>query len=313
MASGSKKKKKDRSSVLAAGAVLWRHNANHNRVEIAVVHRPRYDDWSLPKGKLDPGETPAVAAAREIAEETGFAPRLGRHLIRVSYPLKDAKRKEVDYWSAEALHGEFVPNEECDQLLWLDIDKACKKVSYNLDRRVIKTFTKSAIDVTTLLIVRHASAGSRLDFIGDDTQRPLDATGRAQSEALLLHFLAFGVTDVHSADRVRCTQTVAPIADELGAEIVIEPTLTEEAYQENPAAAHQRLLELAKAPGTRVLCSQGGVIPHLTEWLARRSGIPLPPAENEKASLWVLTLLDGYLITADYLASPMSGTALSTT
>ncbi|GGC52129.1 NUDIX hydrolase [Hoyosella rhizosphaerae] len=309
---GSTKKKKHKStSVLAAGAVLWRRTPKGVR-EIAVVHRPRYDDWSLPKGKLDSGETPVIAAAREIEEETGFVPKLGRHLIRVSYPLKDAKRKEVDYWAAEALGGEFVPNEECDELLWLTVEKAAKKVSYNLDRRVIKIYAKQPTDVTTLLFVRHAKAGRREDFFGDDTARPLIPEGRAQAEALLPHFLAFGATDVHSADRVRCTQTVAPLADELNRDIIVEPTLSEEAYIKDPEAAHKRLLEISRLPGTRVVCSQGKVIPHITEWLAQRSGITLPPSDNLKGSVWVLSLLDGRLLSADYLASPHSDTALST-
>ncbi|WP_041451127.1 NUDIX hydrolase [Hoyosella subflava] len=298
--------KRSKSSVLAAGAVLWRRNPKaRGGVEVAVIHRPRYDDWSLPKGKLDAGETPVVAAAREIAEETGFIPRLGRHLIRVSYPLTDARRKEVDYWSAEALSGEFTPNGEVDELIWVPLAKAPATVTYNLDRRVLKKFAELSADVTTLLVIRHGKAGRRGDFPEDDNLRPLDATGRAQAEALVPHLLAYGVTDVHSADRTRCIQTVAPTADELGNAVVVEPTMSEEEYVRKPKASNERLLEISRLPGVHAVCSQGGVIPGLLDWLAKRSSITLPPAKNRKGSLWALTMLDGRLLSADYLDSPL--------
>lgn len=299
--------KQNNSSVLAAGAVLWRRNPDvTGGMEIAIIHRPRYDDWSLPKGKLDAGETPVVAAAREITEETGFVPRLGRHLIRVSYPLTDGRRKEVDYWAAEALSGAFVPNGEVDELVWVPVKEAASRVSYTLDRRVIKKFGELSADVTTLLVVRHAKAGKRGDFPQDDKLRPLDAAGRAQAEALVPHLLAYGVTDLHSADRTRCIQTLAPTADEIGRDVIVEPTMTEEAYNDNPKAANARLLEISRLPGVHVVCSQGGVIPGLLDWLATRSSISLPPAKNRKGSLWALTMLDGRLLSADYLDSPLA-------
>lgn len=300
--------KQSNSSVLAAGAVLWRHNPDvRGGLEVAVIHRPRYDDWSLPKGKLDAGETPVVAAAREITEETGFSCRLGRHLIRVSYPLTDGRRKEVDYWAAEALTGTFIPNHEVDELVWAPLHKASSKVTYDLDRRVLKKFAEfAAADVTTLLVVRHGKAGRRGDYPEDDNLRPLDAQGRAQAEALVPHLLAYGVTDLHATDRTRCVETLVPTADEVGTDVVREPAFSEEEYTRDPKAAHKRLLEISRQPGVHAICSQGGVIPGLLDWLARRSAVTLPPAKNRKGSLWALTMLDGRLLTADYLESPLA-------
>ncbi len=117
-------------------------------------------------------------------------------------------------------------------------------MSYAHDRKVLRRFTKYPSDTQTVLVVRHATAGSKSRFSGDDTMRPLDKKGRAQAEALVGQLSAFGPTDVYAADRVRCHQTVEPLAEELGVTICNEPTLTEEAYAENPKRGRRRVLQL---------------------------------------------------------------------
>ena len=111
-------------AIFAAGAVLWRA-ADEESADplVALVHRPRYDDWSLPKGKVDPGETEPVTAVREIEEETGYACELGRRLTSVSYPV-EAGTKKVRYWAARALGGQFTPDSEVDELDWLSVKDA---------------------------------------------------------------------------------------------------------------------------------------------------------------------------------------------
>ncbi|OOK81633.1 NUDIX domain protein [Mycobacterium kansasii] len=198
----------------AAGAVLWRPGKAKGAVEIAVIHRPRYDDWSLPKGKVDPGETTAVAAVREVFEETGQQVHLGRRLIMTSYPI-DQGVKKVYYWTARRIGGEFVPGSEVDDLVWLPIADAMQRLDYAQDRKVLRRFAKQPANTKTVLVVRHGTAGSKSRFSGDDTRRPLDKKGRAQAEALVGQLLAFGATSVYAADRLRCHQTVQPLAEEL--------------------------------------------------------------------------------------------------
>ncbi|KUH98345.1 NUDIX hydrolase [Mycolicibacterium acapulense] len=295
----------DAETILAAGAVLWRPNGNPDAPEVALIHRPRYDDWSLPKGKVDPGETEPVTAVREVCEETGYTAYLGRRLSSVSYPVEGGKKK-VRYWAARMVRGEFRPNDEVDELKWLPVPAAIKQLDYPHDRKVLRRFAKYPADTKTVLIVRHATAGSKSRFKGDDRKRPLDKNGRAQAESLVAMLLAFGADRLFAADRVRCVSTLEPLAQELGTSIRSDGLLTEEAYAENRKAARQRFLEIADTAGTPVICTQGKVIPDLIEWWCERDGVRPDKSRNRKGSTWVMSLHNGRLIAADHMGSPLA-------
>ena len=300
---------KPAKSVMAAGAVLWRPRADSAETtedfELGLVHRPRYDDWSLPKGKLDPGETEPRAAVREVREETGFDCVLGRRLGSISYEVPQGA-KRVWYWAARANSGEFVANREVDQLAWLPYDDAVARLTYDQDRKVLRRFRKYPPDTKNVIVVRHGSAGRRSRFTGDDRQRPLDKLGRAQAESLVNLLLAFGATTLYAADRLRCHQTITPLAEELGVDVHNEPTLTEEAYAADPDVTRNRLLDIAARAGTPVICSQGKVIPGLISWWCERDGVRPATKGNRKGSSWVLSLLDGRLVAADHICSPLA-------
>lgn len=290
--------------VYAAGAVLWRR-AKSKTVEVALIHRPRYDDWSLPKGKVDPGETAPVAAVREVLEETGHQSHLGRRLATITYPVEQGIKK-VHYWAARSNGGIFTPGNEVDELVWLPIADAMKALDYAQDRKVLRRFAKHPPDTKTVLVVRHGTAGSKSRFRGDDTKRPLDKKGRAQAEALVGQLLAFGATDIYSADRVRCYQTVEPLAAELGVAIRDETSLTEESYAKNPKRGRHRIVQIAARKGTPVICSQGKVIPDLIAWWAERDGVRPDKARNHKGSTWVVSLSAGRVIAADHIGGALA-------
>jgi 8-oxo-(d)GTP phosphatase len=290
--------------ILAAGGVLWRRMNGSPEYEVAIIHRQRYDDWSLPKGKLDPGETEPVAAVREVHEETGYRCVLGRRLGTVRYPVEPGV-KQVRFWAARALGGEFTANREVDDLAWLQVKDAMAKLVYPHDRKVLGRFSRLPADTHTVLMVRHARAGSKERYKGDDRNRPLDKYGRAQAEALAGQLLAFGASSLYAADRLRCFQTLEPLAQELGAEIHPEPQLTEEAYWARPKPARQRVLEIAATDGTPVICTQGKVIPDLLRWWLNRDGVRPDKSRNRKGSTWVLSMLDGKLVAADHLDSAL--------
>lgn len=299
-----------RRSVNAAGAVLWRPRGANHSVEVAVIHRPRYDDWSLPKGKVDPGETEPVTAVREVLEETGHQVHLGRRISAVSYPIGQGVKK-VRYWAARSIDGEFTPNAEVDTMIWLPVSDALKKVSYAYDRKVLRNFAQHRPDTQTVLIVRHGTAGSKARFAGEDDKRPLDKKGRAQAEALLVQLLGFGPTDVHAADKVRCHQTVAPLAEELGVAVCNEPALTEEAYASDPKRSRRRILDIAASEQTPVICTQGKVIPDLIAWWCHRDGVRPDKSLNRKGSTWVLSLSAGHLVAADHIANALATNTLT--
>ncbi|WP_445169584.1 NUDIX hydrolase [Mycolicibacterium sp. Dal123E01] len=299
----AKKGKPPQRVVVAAGAALWRPDPDTGDVQLALIHRPRYDDWSLPKGKVDPGENEPVAAVREIWEETGQRSQLGRRLIQTHYQVAQGS-KVVHYWAARALGGDFTPGDEVDRLEWLPINEAMERISYPHDREVLKAFTKENADTSTVLIVRHGTAGIKSRYKGDDRSRPLDKNGRTQAESLVGQLIAFGATDIYAADRVRCIQTVEPLAQELGVKVTAEADLTEEAYAADPDAAHQRIAEIAALGGTPVICTQGKVIPYLLAWWR---GTDKPDkSRNRKGSTWVLSMEGDRIQAADYISSPLA-------
>ncbi|RZQ64671.1 NUDIX hydrolase [Amycolatopsis suaedae] len=296
------------SPIRAAGVVLWQGS----EPRVAVVHRPRYDDWSLPKGKLDPGETIHVAAARETVEETGFTPVLGRYLRQIRYTV-DAVPKTVDYFSARVAGGRFEPNDEVDELRWLTPAEAEATLTRPADVDVVRDFAALPAGLTTVLLVRHAKAGKRDEWTGDDDLRPLSDAGVRQAQGLRVVLGLFGPDRVVSAPRLRCVRTVSGVAADAGVETEQDPWLSEEVYWRDPDRARARFVELAAGGGTPLVCSQGKVIPDLVASLARRDGVPLPaPApQAKKGSLWLLSFLPPTgsqgprLAAATYFASPL--------
>jgi 8-oxo-(d)GTP phosphatase len=281
--------------------VVWRP-CTDGGLEVAVAHRPRYDDWSLPKGKLDRGEHALPAAVREVREETGLEVVVGRRSVRTSYPVAEGV-KRVDYWVMQAVGGVFEPNHEVDGLRWLEPAEAAELCTHEHDRAVVADLMRDDVPrMPTLLLIRHGHAGSRRDWDGPDDLRPLDGRGRREAARLAEVLPAFAPTTVMSARRTRCEETVAPLAERLGLPVEPLDELGEEEFAADPQAGLavvERLLAPRPAPGVTVVCSQGGAIPSVllslgVRWEGTRA---LPPAA--KGSVWVLGGRPGAL-SADY-------------
>jgi 8-oxo-dGTP diphosphatase len=287
--------------IAAGGGALWRPAADGG-IETAVVHRPRYDDWSLPKGKLDPGEHALCAAAREVTEETGFSVVVGRRSLQTCYPVPEGT-KRVDYWLMRAAGGGFVPNDEVDELRWVTPADAATLCTHEPDRAVLADLVRHDVPCApTVLLLRHAHAGSRSNWDGPDEARPLDQRGRDQAGRLADVLPLFGPTEVLTAERVRCRETVTPLAERLRLAVGAVPELGEEEFQADPQAGLEvvrRLLQPRAEPGVTVVCSQGGAIPSVlmalaVPWSGTRQ---YPPAA--KGSVWALGGRPGALA-ADY-------------
>ncbi|MCK7675538.1 NUDIX hydrolase [Corynebacterium pygosceleis] len=297
-----------RRCTLAAGAVLWRGDpAEPDTVEVALIHRPRYDDWSLAKGKVDPGESLPQTAAREILEETGHEVRLGKLLGRVTYPVAD-RTKVVYYFTAKVTGGEFTANDEVDEIRWLPFTDARGLLSYDVDRQVLdKAAKRLAVPVgTRLLLVRHAHAFARHTWSGNDDVRPLDKKGRRQATALTDLLAPYRPDRIYSAKPDRCVATAEPLAARLGLGIESDVLLGDEGWTSAMKESKKRYRGIIADGGTPVVVSQGLTIPDVIAWLSAEGRLPLHEPEAKKASVWVLTFTtDGELTGADYLASPL--------
>jgi 8-oxo-(d)GTP phosphatase len=287
--------------IAAAGGVVWRPAAEGGGgIEIAVVHRPRHDDWSLPKGHVDAGEHPLQTAVREVREETGLVVVVGRRGPTTRYEVEGAP-KRVDYWVMRHVGGDFAANDEVDELRWLPPADAGAACSYEHDRRVVADAARDDLPrEVSLLLVRHGKAGDKHRFDGPDDLRPLDPKGRRQAQRLAEVLPHFGTDDGCTAPPLRCRQTLEPLAERLGLDVQELPEMGEEGFAEDPEAALARVEELLAAPGVAVVCSQGGAIPSVLQALGVHGhGVTglLPPAA--KGSVWALGGRAGAL-SADY-------------
>lgn len=210
------------------------------------MHRSRYSDWSFPKGKNDLDEPDYRAAIREVLEETGLAVRLGPRLPDQHYTVSGGQLKVVVYWSARpagtsSIKG-FRANVEIDKLRWVPVAAARKALSYSRDRTLLGAFLDSGHDSEPLLVVRHAEARKRSSWLGDDSKRPLKKAGKVQADRLVPLLSAYGISKVVSSDANRCLQTVQPYVGASGANLVTDPALSQQGYDERGFAKRLRRL-----------------------------------------------------------------------
>jgi 8-oxo-dGTP pyrophosphatase MutT (NUDIX family)/phosphohistidine phosphatase SixA len=264
------------SVIPAAGTLPWRRS--DGQLEVALVHRPKYDDWSWAKGKLDPGEQPCVAAVRETHEETGLVVRLGPPLPTSEYAVLDptggAATKQVHYWAAEVTGGSGELLHEIDEVAWVDVRTAHDRLDYARDRDQLRALVRydraEHLGTWPLALVRHAKARPRSKWDGNDRARPLDAVGRAQALTVASVLDAYGVRRVVSSSSERCVGTVAPYASQAGLKLRRRDALSEEDFEADGASAVAELDRLLRRGEPATLCSHGPVLPTLLERLADR-------------------------------------------
>ncbi len=299
--------------VRAAGCVVWRTGGKGSRTggkgarrdgkepEVLLVHRPRWEDWSFPKGKLDRGETWYAAAVREVLEETGLAVRLGPRLPDVHYTVSGANpRKTVQYWCAKAPKSAdittFEPNDEIDELRWVPASKALRTLSYSYDSDLLQEFLATAYDTSPLLVIRHAHARSRKAWRHDDVERPLKAEGKEQAHRLVPLLAAYDVKRVISSDALRCVDSVLPYVNTHPAKLTLDPSLSEESFD---LEAMQRRVGHELAGRRRVaICSQRPVLPDLQRALG------VEPRALDPGALLVLHRRDGRVESVEHYPTP---------
>jgi len=269
--------------VLAGGAVVTRQHPARG-TEVCVVHRKRYDDWSLPKGKVENGESVPAAAVREVLEETGVTVRLGVPLDTVSYDLTKPARpdlskhgklltgiKKVSYWGATATHTvKRAPDHEVDVVSWLPVRAALARLSYAADHFLLEQYLEQPV-TTPLVIVRHAKAMDRKDWSKKDTARPINAQGRKQAKLLVPMLGAYGVERLVSSTAVRCLSTLQPYAAATKHKITTYPGLTEEEGSDDPHGV-AKIIRRVRSSTLRTgrptaICVHRPVLPHVLDAL----------------------------------------------
>lgn len=252
--------------VLAAGALVWREKKD--RIEVLLVHRPRYDDWTIPKGKLDPGETFPAAAVREVAEETGYRVRLHRPLPPSVYRLTDGRTKMVHYWVA-TVRSRVAPGpknkREIDEVRWVDLDTCERLLTREGDRAQLDGLRRQLADDTLatvpIIIQRHAAALSRAKWRKGEETRPLNSKGKKQAAALPPLISAYAPGSVVTSPWMRCVATVEPFARSGGMEIGTKDSLTEAAHEKRPSRAAAVVDRVLRSARPAVVCTHRPVLP----------------------------------------------------
>jgi 8-oxo-(d)GTP phosphatase len=278
--------------VQSAGGVVWRTTAGGSQ-EIALVHRPRYDDWSLPKGKLDSGEHLLEAAVREVGEETAVQAVPQVRLPTIRYLTgQPGVEKVVHFWSMRAERWtEHAPDDEIAEVRWIAPGAAGGLLSYAHDRGVVKAFLDLPPITAVVGLIRHARAGKRSQWAGDDNLRPLEPVGFADADRLCRLLGLFRPTAAVSAEPLRCQQTVRP----LGLPVATDPAFNKDADPQLAAAA---VRGLAEGGGVPVACSQGELIPGILAELTERG---IPQFSTPKGAGWMLAFAGSRLIGYDFL------------
>ena len=291
-------------TVIAAGAVVWRKEADDS-VLVALVHRPRYDDWSLPKGKIEPGETLISCAYREVMEETNLPVNLGPYIGVVEYFVPDGL-KQVHYWCARVEEDQytFKANDEVDQMIWFSPSDAIEKATRESDREILAKFIESPYDSSVFVMLRHAKALARQEWQGDDDDRPLELTGQLQAKRMLSIYQVFGLKEIYTSDAVRCFDTVAILAKSLKIDVQVAQEISEYTFKKNKEKSRDFVKELIKKNETLLICSHNPVLPKMLEKLTKKVDVEYEGSKLLPGESWVLHHNKKEVLQVDRLPAP---------
>jgi 8-oxo-dGTP diphosphatase len=262
-------------AVYAAGVVCWRESKGE--LEVLLVHRPKYEDWTFPKGKQDEGEYLPETAVREMKEETGISVKLGRNLGEISYKIDGGEAKFVTYWSSKAREKswkkkKFKANDEVSEIVWEKADKALEKLSYKHDQKlfkeVIRIYQAGELETRALVLLRHALATPRSEWKGQEAKRPLLPEGRQQAKRLVSLIGAFGPKRLVTSPWKRCEQTIEPYAKAGKKKIIERSQFTELSSTLSPRKTKVAVEAIFEQSKSALLCSHRPALPTITQTLA---------------------------------------------
>ena len=291
------------ATILAAGAVLWR-KGEKKKIEVLIIHRPKYDDWTFPKGKAEIGEPLIACAYREVLEETNIETAFGPYLGEVEYLTNDGKKK-VSFWSAKVIkEKEFNSNAEVDQLKWVEVTKVKELLTLDTDRKILEQFLRIEPDTKPLVLLRHAKAVTRDEWQGEDDDRPLDSYGQNQAKRLLAMYQVFNLEQIHSSDAVRCYDTVVAIAKSLSIKLEVTGKLSESTFKKDKEKAFDYAKDLMKLNESVLLCSHNPILPKMLNKLTKKSEVDADEGKLLPADGWVIHRIGKEVIQIDRIDSP---------
>ena len=291
------------ATIQAAGAVVWRNNKD--KTEVAIIHRPKYNDWSFPKGKLEIGESLIACAHREVFEETNIQTEFGPFLGDIEYLTPDGK-KQVSFWAAKAITDkDFSPNSEVDQLKWVEVKKVKELLSLETDKKILAQFIKLDCDTKPFILLRHAKAITRDEWQGDDDDRPLDSLGQNQAKRLLSIYQVYNIEQIHTSDAVRCYDTVNPMVKGLGIKLEVTGKLGESAYKKDKEKAFDYAKDLIKEDARILLCSHNPILPKMLNRLTKKSDVDADEGKLSPADGWVIHRSGKEIIQIDRIDAPI--------
>jgi 8-oxo-dGTP pyrophosphatase MutT (NUDIX family)/phosphohistidine phosphatase SixA len=286
-------------NIRAAGALLWRKDSA-DQIEVAIIHRPRYDDWSLPKGKVESGESELMCAYREVLEETGFPSIFGPELGVVVYSVAGIP-KVVRYWSARAIGGEVQEpdSNEVDIVQWLSVDLARARLTSRDDRFILDSFIEKGVSTGTLILLRHATAVAPHEWDGDDGDRPLNYIGQTQAATLARILAPYFLESIHTSDAVRCIQTVEPLAKKSAIRLKISQDLSEYKNPGMSAAAVKYAEQFFASGESTLICSHAPILPRILKRIIGGQKIMEPLSSLQPGCGWVVHHNRGAIIAID--------------
>ncbi len=294
----------DQEFIRAAGAVLWRRLSDE-LLQIALIHRPRYDDWSFPKGKAEEGESDINCAYREVLEETGYETLFGPELADIKYEV-DGVTKVVKYWSAQAIGNpsHIMDSDEVDQLIWVTLEDAKNKLTLESDRKILENFSRFGADTYPLILLRHAKAIAREEWESDDGDRPLAHVGQMQAKRFLSKLFPFAIGEIYTSDAVRCYESIEPIARSLSLNPIFSPSLSEYAFNKDKKSWNQLIADILENDSSALVCSHNPVIPEIVKKLIGKKNFKELDHELLPGEAWVLHHKEGEVIAIDWIAAP---------
>ena len=291
------------NEIAAAGAVVWRRNDN-DEVEIALIHRVKYDDWSIPKGKVEGDESLIACAYRETMEETGFDVRFGPIIGSISYSVGDVP-KTVTYWSAKFLAERGTPNPgEVDEIRWMTIPEANQLLTRELDKKIIADFLEIDLDTKPLILLRHAKAIERQDWAGEDTDRPLSSHGERQARRLLSNLQPYAIEEMHSSSAVRCYETITPMARSMSIDFFFTDSLSEDVFNKDRERPVKYIHRLLVNDYPVLACSHNPILPEVISSFVNKFGIEVTDIKLEPGDAWVAHHIDREVVSVEYLQAP---------